>query len=90
MDETTYKATQDQVLMLVTLSAMLPLEEFLQAIARAETLGPILDPTLYRDFLYSDGRESLDFIKEAAARFLEVKRLALEWKQKHPGLPVPA
>jgi len=34
--------------------AMLPLEEWLAALDHAETVGPILDPTLYRDYLYSD------------------------------------
>ena len=32
--------------------AMLPLEDWLRAFERAETVAPIVDPTLYRDYLY--------------------------------------
>lgn len=46
--------------------AMLPLEDWLQALEHAETVGPILDPTLYREYLYSKKPEILKGIIRAA------------------------
>ena len=46
--------------------AMLPLEEWQSQLDRAETLGPILDPTLYRKYLYSDKPDILKSILSAA------------------------
>ena len=63
MDSDDYKMTQEMLLMLARQVRLLDLSAFLQAIDRAETLGPILDPTLYRASLY-DG--NLERIKELA------------------------
>lgn len=46
--------------------AMLPLEDWLSALELAETIGPVLDPTLYRDYLYSQKPEILKEIIRAA------------------------
>lgn len=48
MNEEEYALTQSQILMLASLIMPLDLAGFLRAIDRAETLGPFLDPTLYR------------------------------------------
>ena len=46
--------------------AMLPLEEWQNQLERAETLGPILDPTLFRKYLYSNKPDILKSILNAA------------------------
>lgn len=48
MDEETYMNVQYQLSTLAALVRDLPLAEFLLKIDRAEILGPIIDPTLYR------------------------------------------
>lgn len=46
--------------------AMLPLEDWRTAFNRAETIAPIIDPTLYREYLYSPKPEIIKDIIEAA------------------------
>ena len=48
MDKETYAATQQILLDIARKVVLLQLDDFLAAIERADTLGPILDPTLYR------------------------------------------
>ena len=48
--------------------AILPLEEWDQALNRAETLGPLLSPTLYREYLYSEKAKILRRVLAAAIR----------------------
>jgi hypothetical protein len=38
--------------------AMLPMEKWLEELNHSETIAPFLDPTLYRDYIYS-GRDNL-------------------------------
>jgi hypothetical protein len=38
--------------------AMLPMEKWLEELNHSETVAPFLDPTLYRDYIYS-GRDNL-------------------------------
>ena len=52
--------------------AMLPLEDWRQALDRAETLGPIMDPTLYREYLYSDKAKALREILDACIKLKAV------------------
>src|SRR4051812_38317985 len=70
-----YLETQMQVVRMAALARTLPLAEFLSAIDRAETMGPILDPTLYRAAM-----PKLDQVKALAAslrRFqVEAEKLA--------------
>ena len=47
MTKIEYQQTQQTLLSMIPLVATMPLEEFIQAINSSETLGPILDPTLY-------------------------------------------
>lgn len=49
MTEEEYTRTQTALLQLGQVVAGLDLEGFLAMISRAETMGPIMDPTLYRD-----------------------------------------
>lgn len=46
--------------------AMLPLEDWDAAFERSESVGHILDPTLYRDYLYSDKAKTIRAIIKAA------------------------
>jgi len=68
-DETDWK---DGVQMLITqgaLIAMLPVERWLEELNRAETLAPILDPTLFRDYLYSGRDHMLKDVLNAAIQY---------------------
>ena len=49
--------------------ALMPIEEWLEALSKAETLGPVLDPTLYRAYLYSGKGEIIKDVLEAALIF---------------------
>lgn len=55
--------------------AMLPLEEMLEALNRAETAGAIMDPTLYREYIYSDKAKALKELIEAC---LKVKAVVMK------------
>lgn len=76
MDRDAYQATHDQVVQFSAMVALIDLGSFLEAMYRAETLGPILDPTLYRTFLYNArARHNLEVVKELAEALLKVKRI---------------
>lgn len=55
--------------------AMLPIEEWLQSLERAETLGPIVDPTLFKAYIHSERTAVLKDILHAA---LPLKRAVLK------------
>jgi len=55
--------------------ALLPIDEWLEELEHAETVSAILDPTLYRDYIYSDKAKVLKKIMQAA---LELKRAVEE------------
>ncbi len=57
--------------------AMLPLEDWLAAFERAETLGPILDPTLYRQYIY-DPEKKGEVIKDIINAALPLKHAILK------------
>ena len=69
MDNEEYKMTQEMLLMLARQVRLLKLGEFLRAIDRAETLGPSLDPTLYRASLYDGNLERIKRLAEGAVGF---------------------
>lgn len=77
MKQAAYEMTQEQLVILAQLINPLPLVEFLDAIDRAETLGPILDPTLF----HKAGRrlEQVKALAHAARTFqIEVHRQMAE------------
>jgi hypothetical protein len=85
MDDRRYQETQSWLVVMASLVAVLDLDGFLQRIERAETLGPILSPTLY---VQASGK--LDNAKRLAqaAKVLqdEVKRQAREGQSgRHTG-----
>lgn len=53
-----FKEAFEFVLRQGAMLAMLPLEDWLAGLERADAIGPILDPTLYREYLWS-GRDQL-------------------------------
>ena len=55
--------------------ALLPLEEWQAGFDRAETIAPILDPTLYREYLHS---EKAAILRRLIAAALPLKRVVLE------------
>jgi len=62
MNKGEYLMVQGQLLAMAQVARDMPLGEFVRAIERAEALGPLLDPTLYRQASFNMG---------------QVKRLAL-------------
>ena len=55
--------------------SMLPLEDWLNALNKAETIAPITDPTLYGEYLYSEKAKILKEIMEAA---IPLKRVVMK------------
>lgn len=49
--------------------ALFPIEDWLAALERAENLGPFVDPTLYREYLYSGKGEIIKDVLSAALVF---------------------
>ena len=44
-----YLKVQEQIVLLSNLVKAMPLKEFIEAADRADTIGPFVDPTLWRD-----------------------------------------
>lgn len=84
MDEVQYREELQSIFNLCALVRRLKIAAVLTAIERAETTGPILQPTLYRTAL-----TRLDWQKkcaQAALRFQEtVNTIASEFTHFHPG-----
>lgn len=59
--------------------AMFPIEEWLEQLDRADTIVPILDPTLYRDYIYSGKGEIVKDVLRAALTF---KRAIMKAQQQ--------
>jgi hypothetical protein len=73
-DVDTMKEGFGELLTWARIIAMLPLEEWLNLLNRAESIGPIVDPTLFREYIYSDKPKILKSIIEAA---IPLKRAVL-------------
>lgn len=58
---------------------MLPIEEWLAGLERADAIAPILDPILYRAYLYSGKGEVIKDVLRAALVF---KRAIVEARKK--------
>lgn len=63
-----YQATQEMLLQAARMLDVLDLNTFRDRIRVAESLGPVLDPTLYRD-----GHRRLQALDELAAAGIRVK-----------------
>ncbi len=66
MTDQEYPQTQEQILLMAYIIKNLDLDGFLKRIATAETLGPIIDPTLYL---------------KAGTGLSEIKQIALAMQQ---------
>lgn len=64
--------------------ALLPIEEWLAAFDRADAIAPILDPTLYREYLYSGKAKILLEVLNAALVFKQAIVQAQEQVKAHP------
>lgn len=71
MEEGLYESTQIQIGLIGEIVKDLHLVEFIEAIDKADTLGPILDPTLW---IKGSGR--MRKIKDAAYSLLEFQKLS--------------
>lgn len=78
MKKDEYQITQTLLLSHAKLiaSSHLDLDEFIEAINRAESVGPVLDPTLY--IKGKDNLEQIKIIAKAARRFKKEIQPALE------------
>lgn len=87
IDEQAVSETQqgwDLLISQARIIAMLPLEDWLTAFERAETLAPILDPTLYRDYIY-DKEKKGEAIKEIIRAALPLKTAILKLQERYRG-----
>lgn len=77
MDRYEYDAAVHRIGLLARFALDLDVARFLLTIDRAETLTPILDPTLYRDFLYSkSARATIEGLKAMATHIAGLQREA--------------
>jgi len=72
MDKKDYINTQNTLIMIHGMLQGLDLAEFIDSINRAETIGPILDPTLYME-----GHKKMGNIKKLAEKALELQSVKL-------------
>ena len=66
--------------LLLGLISDLPLEQALNDLLRAESMGPLLDPTLYKKYIYSGKGDEL---KEMLNALIRVKTLTLDQAEAH-------
>lgn len=69
MKQEDYISTQAQILAIAKIINNIPLYEFIEAASRAETIGPLIDPTLYLAAI-----DNLTTIKHLAQSLLPFKR----------------
>lgn len=85
MDSNKVREMQDGWSLLIgqaRIIAMLPLERWLEQFEKAETLGPILDPTLYRDYIY-DPEERGELLKGLIRAAIPLKREILNIQDRY-------
>lgn len=75
------RVESDRVCLLASLISELPLERVIEEIGSADAIGPLIDPTAYRDMLYRKEGNMHDVLKIAQA-MLPVKKVTLELKKK--------
>ena len=80
MDNEEYIQTQNQIVLLGRLILSLDLPSFLDRISRAETIGPLINPTLYRDAMgnlqdLKDLAEALNGTRQRIQKILSQKGL---------------
>jgi hypothetical protein len=80
MDKEEYLETQQKVVLFANMVKDLPLKEFIELADRADAIGPIMDPTLWRN-----GHENLDIIRRLAGklRSFQVEAVNVLEESKH-------
>jgi len=72
-----YQDAQDQIVLVARMTMGIPIEELLQAIERADAVGPFVDPTAWRA-----GHEKMYRVRELARKMravqVEVQRQIVE------------
>lgn len=76
MGQVEYSATQAQLLLVGGIVADMQLEEFINAIGHAETVGPVLNPSLYLQT-----SQTVAHLKDMAWALLEFKRVVLKVRE---------
>lgn len=76
MTDEEYQKTQDEIITIATKIEKLDLTSFLERISKANTLGPILDPTAYRDAF-----DNLRGIEKIARLLVSIKEYVPEFRQ---------
>lgn len=79
MNPREYLETQVAICRIAEIICQLPLTEFIEAIDKADTLGPVLDPTAWRE-----GHKPLEKVKGLAQSLAAVKALRTKHKE---GIP---
>jgi len=83
VNRATYLQTQQQLRLLAQIVREMPLKDFINAAEHAETLGPLIDPTLY-----AQGSRNLAKVKYLAQALLPfaqvVEKFSLEKDQVGP------
>lgn len=74
-----YTAAMDRVMLAVALLAMEPLDDLLMMVERAETLGPLLEPTAYQ----RGGRRRLNEQRRILAAATALARAFSDIKDEH-------
>lgn len=69
--EEDYIQTQQQIVLLAWMVKDMPLDAFLAAISLADSVGPLVDPTLYRE-----AHLKMDAVREAAEALRGFQRVA--------------
>lgn len=80
MTEAEYQACQTNVMFIASMLLRLPLSEFIEWQCKADAIGSVLDPTLYREALYS-GNWSL--IKDVSQALLHCQLSVRECLARH-------
>jgi hypothetical protein len=67
--EIDFKQGAEMLMSQGSMIALFPIEKWLADLQRADAIAPILDPTLYRDYIYSGRDEMLKSVLSAALGF---------------------
>lgn len=78
MSDMTYQATMDRLAMLAGLLEDEPIAEMLRDLDRVDTIGPILDPTGYRE-----GMRNVQEQRELLSALREVQEIVLRHRVSH-------
>jgi len=84
MTSAEYQATLAAIGLVARMTLNLDFDGFIQAIDRAESIGPFVDPTLYQRFLHDDrARAELRLARDAATKLREIQKDARKLADLH-------